>query len=75
MKRQNRYVNLRRQKNGREAGSRGVVGQKSREVIQTSGMAMPEACEHFLAGQNPAECSITSIRSLQFKGHINAVDL
>lgn len=44
------------------------MGQKTREVIQTSGMARYEAYVLFLAGQRPVECSIISIRALQFRG-------
>lgn len=35
--------------------------------MQTSGMARSETREFFLAGQSPAEFSITSSRALQFR--------
>ena len=60
-------MNRRRGKMGEKLET-GVVGQKAGLVIQTSGRARSEACELFLAGQSPAECSIISIRTLYFRG-------
>lgn len=47
--------------------SRGMMGQKAGEVIQTSETARSDTCQ-LLAGQSPAECSIISIGALQFRG-------